>query len=216
MTPLEIIGLLTFTAAAAAVDARRRIIPNRLVVAGLSCAFAVRGAGALWAIAEPSAAAVGAALLHAFGQGLLGLAVCVLLPLGLYCLGGMGAGDVKLLAAVGAWTAAGPGWQLTQTAFLAAGAMALVSSLRSGRFRGLWARARAPGSGGHLPAHRPAAAPRELLWMPFGPAVFLAACHLAWVSWPDPVGSRSPAGDRARGALEAVHDLALRPSGGLP
>lgn len=42
------------------------------------------------------------------GQSLGGLLVGLTLPLVLYVLGALGAGDVKLLAAIGAWIGAGP------------------------------------------------------------------------------------------------------------
>jgi len=45
---------------------------------------------------------------------LLGLVTGLLCLLPLYAVGGMGAGDVKLMAGVGAWL----GWQITLTAFL--------------------------------------------------------------------------------------------------
>lgn len=47
------------------------------------------------------------------GEGLLGMAVGLACLLPLYAVGGMGAGDVKLMAGVGAWL----GWQPTLYAF---------------------------------------------------------------------------------------------------
>jgi prepilin peptidase CpaA len=45
--------------------------------------------------------------------GLLGMCVGLLTLLPLYSVGGMGAGDVKLMAGIGAWM----GWQITLAAF---------------------------------------------------------------------------------------------------
>jgi prepilin peptidase CpaA len=75
-------------------------------------------------------------------ESLLGLAVGLALLLPLYAIGGMGAGDVKLLAGVGAWV--GPA--VTLGAFvataLAGGAIALVMMLASGEFLRHWIRMR--------------------------------------------------------------------------
>lgn len=47
------------------------------------------------------------------GAGLLGMCVGLLTLLPLYAVGGMGAGDVKLMAGIGAWL----GWEITLQAF---------------------------------------------------------------------------------------------------
>jgi len=69
-------------------DVRTRRIPNYLTLgaalAGLGFQFGTHG----WA---------------GVGQGLLGLCVGFALMIGFYLKGGMGAGDVKALAALGAW-----------------------------------------------------------------------------------------------------------------
>jgi prepilin peptidase CpaA len=72
----------------------------------------------------------------ALGSSLAGTAVGLLLLLAPYVIGGMGAGDVKLFAGVGAWT----GWQVTLGAFcigavlggLIAVAMVVYRGLRAG------------------------------------------------------------------------------------
>ncbi len=48
-----------------------------------------------------------------FGAGILGMVVGLLTLLPLYAVGGMGAGDVKLMAGIGAWL----GWEITFAAF---------------------------------------------------------------------------------------------------
>ena len=53
--------------------------------------------------------------LEGFGAGLWGMTVGLLTLLPLYAVGGMGAGDVKLMAGIGAWLGA----QVTWNAFLA-------------------------------------------------------------------------------------------------
>jgi prepilin peptidase CpaA len=94
--------LLPFLAVALVTDIRRREIPNVLILYMLGFGVLIQGA---WT--GPSG------LLAAFG----GLVVGALLLLPFYALGGMGAGDVKLLAAVG--TFLGPDGALV------AGALAL-------------------------------------------------------------------------------------------
>lgn len=50
---------------------------------------------------------------NGLGLALLGMVVGLLCLMPLYCVGGMGAGDVKLMAGVGAWL----GWSVTAYAF---------------------------------------------------------------------------------------------------
>lgn len=108
--------------AAAASDVRSRRIPNVLTVGGFCIALALRsflGAGA-----------VGAGLLGA----LLGLCIGLLM----LALGGFGGGDVKLLAAVGAFT--GPQGFLIAFALTAVigGVMALAEAAVRGGLRSLF------------------------------------------------------------------------------
>jgi len=94
----------------------------------------------------PNALTLGAAVVAIVMQALLngwsgvlsavsGWAVGVVLFLPLYALGGMGAGDVKLLAAIGAWLGPiGAAWTGLYGA-VAGGAMALVVALARGYTR---------------------------------------------------------------------------------
>jgi prepilin peptidase CpaA len=109
--------LLTVTVAAIT-DLRTRRVPNWLVFPFLLMGIAVSVITRGWAGLESSFLGILA------GAGALGL---------FYLLGGMGMGDVKLLASIGAWI--GP-WQIL-VAFvfmgLAGGVMALIWAIR-GRF----------------------------------------------------------------------------------
>ncbi len=103
---------------AAVIDGRQQRVPNWLT-------YPLALAGLI------VAASCGPA--HAWVESLKGLGFGLVLLLPLYAIGGMGAGDVKLWAALGAWT----GWMLlgwaTIAGVLAGGAIALVMIVRSGR-----------------------------------------------------------------------------------
>jgi prepilin peptidase CpaA len=111
---------------AAVIDGRTLKVPNRLTfpfaLLGLAVAAIPGGLGLLASV-----------------QGLL-LGLALLLPL--YAVGGMGAGDVKLLAGVGAWV--GP--SVLMPAFIVAAivgaVMALAMMALSGRFLGHLAQVR--------------------------------------------------------------------------
>ncbi|KQV58983.1 MULTISPECIES: prepilin peptidase [unclassified Duganella] len=119
MSGLEII-LLCLVLQAAVSDLAWRRIPNVLVAAGLLLALALH-----WRLG-------GGALLV---QGLAGAAVGLLLFLPLYALGGMAAGDVKLLAMAGSFV--GP-WQALQLSLLSAlaGGLLALCWLQLARWRG--------------------------------------------------------------------------------
>jgi len=113
-----LLGILVMVAAV--YDIRYRRIPNWLVLAGIvaGCAWNTYSSG-------------GTGLLHA----LKGLGLGFILYFPLYLLRARGAGDVKLLAAVGAIT--GPGncfWVFLLTAILG-GVIALVLLMFKGRVR---------------------------------------------------------------------------------
>jgi prepilin peptidase CpaA len=104
MMCLPLVVLLIWAAAS---DLRTRRIPNWLT-------FTVVLTGLIQSITS-----IG---VISFGQSLAGLAVGFALPLLVYALGGLGAGDVKLLAGVGAWL--GP--KNVLLVFLAAALVGLV------------------------------------------------------------------------------------------
>jgi prepilin peptidase CpaA len=113
--------------AASLVDLRTRRIPNLLTLP----------------------AAIGGVLFHAASQGLtgagfalLGWAVGLGLFLPIYLLRGMGAGDVKLLAALGAWLGPGRTVWVALYGAVAGGVLGLLLAVTSGygrqAFRNLW------------------------------------------------------------------------------
>lgn len=113
--------LIALLLAAAATDLAWRRIHNRLLAAGLACAALLHlCSGAPLALLD---------------TGLAGFATGLLLFLPLYCLRGMAAGDVKLMATVGAFTGPAMALQIALAAFCAGGLMALALIAASGRLR---------------------------------------------------------------------------------
>ncbi|MCE3264186.1 MAG: prepilin peptidase [Pseudoduganella sp.] len=117
---LEII-LLCLVCQAAASDLAWRRVPNALVLTGLLIALALH-----WRLGG------GAALL---GQALAGAGVGLLLFLPLYALGGMAAGDVKLMAMAGSFVGPMQALQLGVLSAIAGGVLALAW-LVAARWRG--------------------------------------------------------------------------------
>ena len=106
---------------AAWVDFRTFRIPNALAVFGALLGLSIQA----WAGGLPG-----------LGQGLLGLGLGLGLLFPVYAIGHMGAGDVKLMAALGALL--GPRWLLLVLvlAILAAGIVGLLYALAAWRRRG--------------------------------------------------------------------------------
>jgi prepilin peptidase CpaA len=113
--------LLLMVTAAAIKDLESRRIPNLLLLTG------VTGALVLHLLSPRPLAALGAAL----GGFALGLAI--LLPF--YLLRGMAAGDVKMMAAVGAFTGPADALHIVIIAWCAGGVMALAILIVRGRLR---------------------------------------------------------------------------------
>lgn len=113
--------LLLLVTSAAINDLATRRIPNRLLLAGLACALGLR-------LLSP---VPGASLLAALGG--MGAGFMMFLPF--YLLRGMAAGDVKMAAAVGAFTGPDEMFQIAVLSWFAGGAMALLLVLLRGRLR---------------------------------------------------------------------------------
>lgn len=113
-------GALACAVAGAGFDIRSRRIPNQLTTVSAAAAVLLHGVLGGW---------------RGGAASLLALVLCGATFLVFYLAGGMGGGDVKLIAAVGAF--AGPshvGWILIATA-LAGGVIALLVALVTGRLR---------------------------------------------------------------------------------
>jgi len=120
-------AFLALVVLAGASDLRTRRIPNALTVTGLGIALALRGAVGV----EPLAI------------GLMGAVIAFVPAVLLVVVGGLGGGDAKLLAAVGAFV--GPAG-LPTTIFVTAlvgGAMGAITVVRRGAFGATVTRCRA-------------------------------------------------------------------------
>ena len=106
-----LIGAVLIAVAGAACDVRSRRIPNWLTYRGLMAAVLVRFALAGWAGLESGLESV----LLAGGVFLV-----------LFLLGGMGGGDVKLMASVAAWAGAGQVVTILLASAIAGGALAIA------------------------------------------------------------------------------------------
>jgi prepilin peptidase CpaA len=112
---LFLLGACALVLAAAWVDWREQRIPNRLVIAGLALGLAGQVVLGGWT-----------GLLTALG----GVTVGIVLMLPFYAIGGMGAGDVKLMGMVGAFLGPTGALSATVLTFLAGGVLAVAVALR--------------------------------------------------------------------------------------
>jgi prepilin peptidase CpaA len=106
---------------AAVNDLATRRIPNRLLLAGLACAL----------LLHVFSAVPGKSLLIALSG--MGVGLAVFLPL--YLLRGMAAGDVKMMAVVGAFVRPVDVFEIVVVTWLAGGLMGLLIVLLNGRLR---------------------------------------------------------------------------------
>jgi prepilin peptidase CpaA len=105
------LGALISAVVGAVSDVRARRIPNWLSYGSLAIALALRGILGSW---------------HGLEQALGGMLVGGGIFFVLFLVGGMGAGDVKLMAAVGAWAGLKQSGSLLLATALAGGVLAVV------------------------------------------------------------------------------------------
>ena len=118
LLPVTCALLAALLSSAAVTDLRSHRIPNRLVLAGLLLAFAAHACAL--ALGTPPLAGPAA------WAPLAGLATGFALLLPFYLLGAMGAGDVKLMAMVGAFMGPQPVMLAVLYTFVAGGLLSLV------------------------------------------------------------------------------------------
>ncbi len=112
-------GLVVLLVAAAVIDWRTGRIPNWLTLTGMGWGLAFNASQA------PS-------MVAGLGTGVLGLSTGLALFLPLYAMRAMGAGDVKLMAMVGAFLGAGATAVAALFVFVAGGLASLVYAVRMG------------------------------------------------------------------------------------
>lgn len=178
---LFIAFVTAFTLTAAVCDYRTKKLPNWLTVPGFAAALAFHavsgGLAGGWA-------GVGHGLLYAFGGFGVGFGILLVL----WLIGGGGAGDVKLMGALGAWFGA----KHTFTLFLVSTVFVLVLSVGSFAWqmatRGMWNAKRKYLNAANVKADR-GLDPQEAAMkhkvrrrlLPYGVPVALAAWVLLWV-----------------------------------
>jgi prepilin peptidase CpaA len=159
--------LVALVMAACVQDLLERKIPNRLVLCGLCCAGVLQLASA-----SP---------LDFITAGLAGAAVGLLAFLPLYLLRGMAAGDVKLMAMVGAFTGPALAFEIALAACCTGGVMAFFIVLGQGSWRQLAVNLRALLRPIFMRLVGMQAAPEEMPHgsvggMPYGVAIAFATC----------------------------------------
>jgi prepilin peptidase CpaA len=115
------VALLLLVSVAAVNDIATRRIPNRLLLAGLGCALLLHLLSA-----HPGDSLIAA---------LQGMAAGLAIFLPFYLLRGMAAGDVKMMAVVGAFTGPAVAFEIAVLTWCAGGVMALLTVLVRGRMR---------------------------------------------------------------------------------
>jgi prepilin peptidase CpaA len=165
-------------AVAAVTDLRTGSIPNWLTLGLLAVAPIVRG-GAELVYGHAWGAALFAVLASVAGAGL-----SALLPLLLWHGGGMGLGDVKLFAAIGATCGAFVGMYAQSYAYVIAAIYAVALLIRRKRLAGMLANlkrllARPRGESGAAAAARF----EGFTEIRFGPAILVGMCIAAWAQW---------------------------------
>ena len=181
MSSLPLLLLFALLAAAVAHDVRARRIPNAIVFPGALAAIALHALlpGGQGLFGVPMG---GLGVLSALGGWSLGLAI--LMPM--YALRLMGAGDVKLLAMVGAFVGAGQILAVAIATLLAGGVLAVCWALWQGSLRRLLGNALqmvlhsglSGLAGGAVQVEAPAAASGRLPY-----AVAIATATVGCVMW---------------------------------
>ena len=153
-------------------DLAERKIPNRLVVCGLLSAAVLH--------------LISGSPLRMVSVGLAGCATGLLVFLPLYLLRGMAAGDVKLMAMVGAFTGPLLALEIALATFCAGGVMALFMVLTQGRWDDFVANMRILLRPLYMrlvgfPYEREPLPGGSVGGMPYGLAIAFATCLMLWI-----------------------------------
>jgi len=166
MTPFDF-AAVALTAIAAVYDLRTGHIPNWLTFGSLLAAvFAQAIVGAI--------DGGGAGLGNSVADAVLGIIVCSAVPAIVFFRGGMGGGDVKLFAALGALCAARDGLRAESYSFVIALLLAPASLAYQGKlFRTIANTAALATNAFRRPEARRVPPPEVLTWFRLAPAIFL-------------------------------------------
>jgi prepilin peptidase CpaA len=171
-------SMVAACAVGALVDLRTGNIPNWLTL-GLIAIAPLSHAAVAWSARHSWTAA-----LMALAASLGGAVVSAMLPLFLYRVGGLGLGDVKLFAAIGATCGAFVGLYAQTYAYVLAMVYALALVAYRGKLaatlsnvRGLVTSRAAKVDGG------PSAPRTSFTEVRFGPAIAAGMCVAAWAQW---------------------------------
>ena len=149
-------------------DVRWRRIPNVLVLVIALTGFA-------FSVALES---LGPGLLRAASGLTLGFAIWIIF----HVVGGLGAGDVKLFAAAGAWLGPGGAWRAALLAALAGGVLSLVALAMQRRTReGVERVAMSLSMLSLAPLGRVSADQHRKTYLPYGVALACGALLTAWI-----------------------------------
>lgn len=182
MSPLHwfMVFAVVVAAVAAWFDWRTGHIPNWVTLGPLCLAPIAHFA--LTLVDAPLRVAI-----EAMGASVLGALLCALIPLMLYRAGGIGGGDVKLLAAVGAIFRPLLGIEAEFYAFLAASLIALARAAYEGKLMQILGNTLTLVLDPFRPKERRRElTPDKMTWMRLGPAAFpgvLAAVIVNWRAW---------------------------------
>jgi prepilin peptidase CpaA len=153
-------------------DWRTSHIPNRLTLVCAVAAIAAHGVVGLFSAGAPGA--IGSAL-----GAVLGAVVCMTVPGVIFALGGMGGGDVKLFAAIGALCGVGDGLRAESYSLMAALAVAPAYLAYKGTLMRTLGQALTLVVNPFRPARARKAMPAELMtWFRLGPAIFVGTAAM--------------------------------------
>jgi prepilin peptidase CpaA len=175
-----LIAAVTACAVGALIDLRTGSIPNWLTLGLLTVAPLVRGGAALLEHQSLSAGAV--AVLSSFA----GAGLSAILPALLWRGGGLGLGDVKLFAAIGASCGAFVGLYAQSYAYVVAMVYAVVLVVRRKKLASTLAnlkRLLSPASRRGTEPAGSSARHEGFTEVRFGPAILAGMCIAAWAQW---------------------------------
>jgi prepilin peptidase CpaA len=168
---------LLFTAVAAAWDLRSGQIPNRLTFAAIAAGFVLHVAVVFLSARAPQPLGVAGL---ALARAAFGVLVCGLVPYLLFLREGMGGGDVKLLAGVGALLGPVLGLEVELYAFVAMTLFACARLAYDGGLLRVLSNSAALMFNPLLPKERRrVVSPALFSSLKFGPAVFVAVAAVA-------------------------------------